>query len=517
MPSSAVPAAGGEEAVTLSTKMAAISTLRESTLQMKPQGAAPQRSRETVMSTLPDALSQVDRKLHLNESQLMSTAASGDPAGSSSVGPARPKPVDPGSLRYALWFLFRFDLFAEGPLSRQSRFFVVGWCLILSLSLSVQLMEWMGPGVVTSGPVYLSRTFLLCLAFSLAAGLGGCVGIGALLSLLSGQKEARLRVFEGIRIVVNAFLPLAVVLSTYLLVHHAFLGEAFWRGATLSLTGPWSEWIFPVAWLWSGLRLVQALPVVMPEGSALLLPARIVAILMTLTAGGMLHPSVAASAGQDTRVRWEEEKSNVLGSAGALEEDFFSRMETGLPFHAVEARSELYVLRLQQSFRLGDMEAARADARRLERLSPRRSADEDVAQGLISFFDGRQDLAVRRWESAVEKDPEHPAAHCWLALASVGSDSGRAEHHARILMQKDPNVFHLFLLVRILESQNKDSEIWESMLQVNAPPQEWVPLTLLQGGLAAQNLGNIRRAEQLLALARERGQVVPESADSASD
>jgi tetratricopeptide (TPR) repeat protein len=416
-----------------------------------------------------------------------------------------------------LWFLFRFDRFVEGAVAHQSRFFVVGWCFILSLSLSVQLMEWMGPGVVTSGPVYLSRTFLLCLALSMVAGVGGSVALGAVLSLLSDRKEGGLRIFDGFCIVVNAFLPLAVVLSTYLLVHHAFLAEAFWRGAVLTLTAPWAEWVFPLAWLWSGLRLAQAMPLVMPEGSALVLPARIAAIVVAMTAGGMLHPAVAALAGQDALVRWEKEKSSALGPAGALEEDFFHQMETGIPFHAVDARSELYLYRLQQQFLLGNMQGARADARRLERLSSRRSPREDVAQGLISFLDGRQDLAVQRWKRAVEKNPDTLAAHRWLALASVGSDPGRAEHHARILMQKDPHVFHLFLLVRILESQHKDAEIWEAMLEVNAPPEEWVPLTLLQGGLAAQSLGKTRRAEQLLALARERGQVVPETADSASE
>ena len=156
-----------------------------------------------------------------------------------------------------------------------------------------------------------------------------------------------------------------------------------------------------------------------------------------------------------------------------------------------------------RTYRQGDLDAAMEDALRLDRISPSGSSMDELAKGLHLLLKGRLDLAVPRWESAVALDPACLPAHQWLALASL-EDVGEAESHARILMEADPNVFHLYLLVRILDAQDKHAAIWEAQFDVDAPPEEWYPLTLKQMGEAAAHLGKEKRAERLLNLAEAR-------------
>jgi hypothetical protein len=42
-------------------------------------------------------------------------------------------------------------------------------------------------------------------------------------------------------------------------------------------------------------------------------------------------------------------------------------------------------------------------------------------------------------------------------------------------------------------------------LTVDAPPEEWDPLTLAQGGISARILGKDKRSEVLLDLAKSKG------------
>lgn len=498
---------------TLSHKMAAISSMRASTVEADKREKSSGKGISRMLSSLPDALARIDRKLTLSDSMV---AGDGFHDDSTSASPSRsmtkPEP-DPGSIRAIFWYLFRFGLYTLGPLKSQSRFVVIGMWIVLSLSISAQAMVWLGPGVVTSGSVYISKEFLLRLAGSTSAAFIIYVIIGMCFYWLADNDD-KSGPITGVGIVVNACAPLMLVQTAYILVHHALLGESFWRGATLGGASPWNEWVFPVVWVWSGIRLAQAATALTSTGSGLRQMAPMILFFIPVLAGAGLHPAVAHIARQDVVKEWAVLREQFLAPDMTFDSERFARLERNLPFHADEARSELYLYRLQVRFREGDFDAALEDARRLERLFPSGSAMDFVAKGLTAFLAGRQDEARRLWSRAIEKDADCLPAHRWLALVSVGEDPEKAERHARFLMQKDPNVFHLFLLVRILESRDMPEDIWQAMLEVNAPPEKWYPLTLLHGGLAAQTLQKTKRAEQLLRLAAEKGLTPEEGRDS---
>lgn len=499
----------------LSEKMAAISSLRESNSPSGSKIGGNWHERAKMMSSLPEALSRVDRRIRLqNLPEHMQEAERAMEEALSSEELLAEDP-DPGTLRVLTWFLFRFGRFVRGPMLRQTPFMLIGLLIILSMSFSAQGMEWTMPSLTSVSSVFVTGSFFLRLLVMVAAAAGFYLLLSLLLVHLLKVGEDRARLMFGIRVVVNAFLPLAVVQSFYVLLHNAVLGEAFWRGAPLGITAVWTTWIFPLCWAWCSFRIAQAVCTCLEID---LLPRIFVktgAIALGCVMAAPLHPAVVGWTHQGAQHDWNELRRQVQEPGSSLNTEAFSRLEKGLPLHATESRRELYLYRLQQHFRQGDTDAALDDALRLDRISPEHTAMDHVAKGLTLFLRGRLDLAVQRWKTAVELDPDCLHAHQWLALASVGANVEEAEHHARILMRQDPNVFHLYLLVRILDSQEKHAAIWEAMFDVDAPPEEWYPLTLLQGGMAARELGKVRRAERLLTLAEARG-LVPEPAPDAA-
>jgi len=492
-----------EVSARISEKMAAISTMRDSTTRGVQKKAKSQREKAMNFSSLPDALARIDRRLNIENSpqpSLKEESAHNDATKKQDVLDDPP----PGSLRSLTWLLFRFGRYVHGPMLRQSPFTVIGVWFILSLSLCAQVIDWVGPSLTMATSLYASPEFYLRLLASFVAGalLYLLTAIG--FKFLASTDELQVGLLYSLQIVVNAFLPLAAAQSLYILIHHAFLGEAFWRGAILGISPFWGFWVFPLAWAWSGLRLSQAMSSLIPFTSGRHHPAKTVTAGIVLFLGLGFHPTIEEAVRHDALIEWSARRKQLLDPQRTLNDSFFLRLEKSLPFHATQARTELYLFRLQQRFRQGEISLALEDAMRLERISPRGTAMENVAKGLGHFLRGGQDAAIRSWNTALNIDPDHLPAHRWLALASVGKDTKKAEEHAAFLMENDPNVFHLYLLVRILESQGKWAEIWEAMLHVDSPPESWYPLTLLQGSVAARELGMVRRSEQLLRVANRK-------------
>jgi hypothetical protein len=488
----------------LSEKMAAISSLRESTTQ-KPGKKPAWHERGLAQSSLPEALSRVDRRLRMEGVPQRISDAQKALEKARSSDEVQMEDPDPGPVTALIWFMLRFGRFVQGPMLRQTPLMLIGLLILLSMTFCVHLMEWTHPSLTTITSLYTSPAFFLRLGASFVFAMCFYLGISFLLIRWIRSGETGISTLFGLRIVVNAFLPLGVVQIIYVLLHHLLLGEAFWRGATLGVSSAWSLWVFPLAWLWCGFRLAQAVSALVVMSVSRRVLVKSMFLVAAALFSGLLHPAVVEWVHQEAVEEWDVQRKQVLQPGAQLNEAAFAEIERKLPLHAVQARQELYLFRLQQYFRQGDLDAAEEDAIRLERISPENSAMDHLAKGLHLFLRGRLDLAVKRWNAAVEVDPDCLHAHQWLALAAVGDNAQEAESHARILMHLDPNVFHLYLYVRILDMQDKHAAIWEAMLDVDAPPEEWYPLTLLQGGLAAQELGRTRRAERLLTLAQARG------------
>lgn len=489
----------GSSPASLSEKLAAISTLRESTPREENRRKRSWRDGDLAPSSLPEALSRVDRKLRMDAlPQQTEEKESADEE-------VQIEDPNPGIFSEAFWFIFRFGRFVRGPMLRESRLLLIGILFFLALSMCAQTLEWVGPAFSATRTLFSPSVFSLLLALTVVPAVLFYTVSGWV--LLRGMRNAASEVnpLFGLRVVVNAFLPLGMVQSVYLILNSVVFREAFWRGALPEWAAVWNLWVFPVCWAWSGFRLAQATCSLLPVSHSKKVLLKTGCLGAGLILGALLHPDVAAWFHQDAVREWSVHRKRFLEPGATLELEVFDRIEQNLPFHAVDLRSELILFRLQQRFRQDRMDLVLEDALWLDRISPPGSAMDDVAKGLTLFLRGRLDLAVSRWNSAVGKDPDCLPAHQWLALASVGNDVQEAEQHARVLMKKDPNVFHLYLLVRILDVQNKHAAIWEAMFDVEAPPEEWYPLTLLQGSRAAEELGKAKRAERLRTLAEARG------------
>ena len=216
-----------ENSATLSRKMAAISSLRESTLRGGNKMDRSSKERGKILSSLPDALARIDRHLTLKDSE-----PSGEYDGQDSGAPAPSQGIPlenvvPGSVRSLFWYLFRFGLYTRGPLRSQGCFTAFGMLLVLSVAMSAQSMVWLGPGMVSSGSLYISTAFLMRLALSSGIAFAVYTGAGWCFGRLARRHVQEGGWVFGISIVVNACAPLMVAQTVYILVHHAFLGEAF--------------------------------------------------------------------------------------------------------------------------------------------------------------------------------------------------------------------------------------------------------------------------------------------------
>lgn len=488
----------------LSGKMAKISSLRES-------GGPELKSnlnREKASSTLPGAMARVHRQQQESEirDRLQGKAAS------QKISKLKPKPPEslkvedpePGLLKSSLWFWGFFGKFTKSVMLVQP----LQVTLLFYILTALGSIEWTrvflspvpGPGSVYD-PTFAARV----MAGGMLLGLGFYLGISALLYLILNRKYGGIGRIFGLKVVVNAYLPLALGQLLVMAAGSLWLGESYWRGLLPAEFSTLRDLLLPGLWIWGAYRMAQAVTGLfdMP------LPVRIwcksgacaLAVLpVWLSAMPVLYRGTAA-----LDADWMALRQEVMASAAALPVRQYDEMERRLPFYDTARKRDLYLYRMQAHYRMGALDEARADALRLDRMAWRGSAEDELAKGLNYLFQNRLDLALPRFEKALQLDPDCSPAHQWSALGLAAFDLDAAEGHARVLMENDPNVFHLQLLVRLLSAREKYQEIWDSMLRVDTPPEEWDPLTLYQGGKAAESLANPRRAAFLYSLARSKG------------
>ena len=490
----------------LSGKMAKISSLRES----KGEGSEDKNSYKTskATSTLPAAMARVHRQHQEDEIRERLRGSTPKekklvrkPSESADVQVEDP---DPGLGLSTLWFWFSYGKFAKSVLLVQPLQVTVLFWLICGFGFILSSVGFLAP-LPGPGPVY-NSTFA-------AQVMGGGILLGLLFYLLGGElfylvvkkKFGGVSHLLGLKVVVNAFLPLAFAQLITMGVGTFMLGEPYWRGEVPPGYTVFSEIVIPFAWIWGGYRVAQALTGLfsLPFPSRMSLKTAVV----VLCALPMMVWASGVSGFMQKRVneKWELLNRDAKASAQPLPISRFDEVLVLIPFRDTERKQRLYLFRMQAYYRLDQMDAARADALRLDRMAIPTSAEDELAKGLNYLFQNRLDLAIPRFESAIAKDSDCAPAHQWLALGQVGTHIDRSEHHARILMQSDPNVFHLQLLVRILYVQEKYQDIWDVMLMVEAPPDTWDPVTLYQGSVASSKIGKPRRAEFLEGLARGKG------------
>ncbi len=490
----------------LSEKMAKISSIRESggptddvrSFSEKHKGA----------STLPRAMARVHQKRQEDKIRERLTGKSSRaktllkrPEISDDLNVGDPQP---GLGKSFLWFLFAYGRFAKGVLLVQTLPVTFLFLMVCGLGSIQFSMVWLSP-VGGPGQIYNSQFASRVLAGGMLLGMGSYLLASLVIYLVLMKKSGGIGKFYGLKIVVNAFLPLA--LGQLLVLGYATftLGEPFWRGQVPEGYGLCSRYILPALWIWGGYRIAQAIAGLF---SLTFLSRLWLKTGMTL---GMILPVLLMGSGLTSGLNsradneWELLELDLMGASETLPVERFNEVEDRLAFRDVEKKERLYLLRMQNLYRQDLLDSARADALRLDRMALSGSDVDELAKGLNYLFQDRLDLAIPRFESAIKLNSGCFPAHQWLSLALVATDIAKSEAHARILMQYDPNVFHLQLLVRILFAQEKYQGIWDAMLLVDAAPEAWDPVTLYQGGVAAENLGNPRRAEVLFALARSKG------------
>lgn len=491
----------------LSDKMAKISSLRESTGFHESTVAWKQKAGAT--STLPEAMARVNRK-HRNE-ELRKQLDAKEPASGKSLKrsltrePLNVEDPAPGPMRTFHWFVFRFGRFANGVLLAQSVWYSVFFVGLVAMGSIYHSMGILVPAAPGPNPL---PDFHFLVRVVGGGFLLGVVCLSTVSILFNKMVQARCgKVGKGFghKVISQAFVPLAVLQILAMCVFSLLWGEAFWRGAAPAGFDVVHFILVPLFWLWGGYRVGQALcglyaprflsRLGIKGGTACL--TGVLGILLTHGMAGLDRISHADA--------WSDLRAEVMQSGASLPIERYDRMEKRLGFRDVARRRDLYVWRLQAHYIQGDRMAARADALRLDRMEPPGSAYRELARGLNLLMQDHLDMALVRLEKALEIDPSFLPSRQWMALAYVGRDLELAESHARQLMQAEPNVFHLQLLVRILFAREKHQEIWDVMLTVDAPPEEWDPLTLAQGGISALTLGKEKRAEVLLDLAERKG------------
>ena len=486
-------ASSSSQTMGLSRKLASISSLPESSKEK-----APWSEHVRVYSTLPEALSKMNRKMRVDElpEQLAKVEVALEEEEYNEV--MHVEDPDPGVLLSGMWFLFSFGKFVRGPMLRQSKGEVLGLMLFLCVAMCSQGMEWSHASLVSVLPVMWVREFYLRLSWVMGAVFAASLIMGLLISWALGTWERGLPGFTGLRIVVNALLPLGIIQLFLMILQLSMYGEAYWRGVRLLEIQHITESVLLFLWGISGLRIAVAIFASRKVAIHTQIFLKFLAFVVGLAPGVDLHAGVVEQAKQAAVEDWNLASRQALAPGSFLDEARFEKIETHLPLREVQIRQDLYLLRLQQQFRQRNLEAALDNAILLERISPGETAMDELGKGLQEFLEGRLDLAVPHWKDAVLIEPDCVAAHQWLALAEMANDLVDAERHARILMQIDPNVFHFYLLVRVLDAQGKQEEIWQAQFEVNAPVDEWYPLSVSQVGLAARALGNEKRALALL-------------------
>jgi len=494
-----------ESQAALSEKMAKISSIRVSAGPLDPSALI---ADNRAASTLPQAMARLHRlkqekalREKLSDSTTKQKKLVRKPIEFIQMSMDDP---DPGFLKTTTWFIFSFGRFAKSVLLAQSLKLSLLFCLIVGLGSIHTSIGFLSP-LPSPEQLYDVNFASRVIAGGMILGLAVYLLLSIILFLTAGKIFGGIGKMFGLKVVVNAFLPLAVVQLIAMGFGTMVLGEAYWRGNLPVGYGVFSGWILPGMWLWGGYRIAQvftqlySLSLPMRFGLKMGIPLVLSLPLLTSVSGveRLMHSGFEKE--------WAVLQTNVMASGGFLPIERYDQIEGRIPFRDIERKRDLYLFRMQALYRLDEQAIARADALRLDRMSTSGSADDHLAKGLNYLFQNRLDLAIPKLKLAIEVDPTCLPAHQWLALGQVSSNIGLAEEHAHILMTSEPNVFHLSLMVRILFAQEKYQEIWDVMLDVDTSPEKWDPVTLYQGGIAASKLGNLRRSATLLALAKVKG------------
>lgn len=489
----------------LSEKMAKISSIRESAGPLD-QSAVIMDNRAA--STLPQAIARLHRikqenalRERLNDSTTKEKKLVRKPIESHQMSMDDP---DPGLLKTTTWFIFSFGRFAKSVLLAQALQVSLLFSLIVGLGSIHTSIGFLSP-LPGPGPLYDVNFASRVIAGGMILGLAVYLLLSIILLFMAEKIFGGIGKMFGLKVVVNAFLPLALVQLIAMGFGTMVLGEAYWRGNLPVGYGIFSGWILPGMWLWGGYRIAQvftqlySLSLPVRFGLKMGIPLVLSLPLLTSVSGveRLMHSGFEKE--------WAVLETDVMTSGASLPIERYDQMEERIPFRDIERKRDLYLFRMQALYRLDEQSIARADALRLDRMSAKGSADDQLAKGLNYLFQNRLDLAIPKLKSAIEVDPNCLPAHQWLAAGQVASNIELAEEHAHILMTSEPNVFHLSLMVRILFVQEKYQEIWDVMLDVDTSPEKWDPVTLYQGGIAASKLGNLRRSATLLALAKVKG------------
>jgi hypothetical protein len=493
-----------EHPAALSGKMAKISSLRES------GGPDLKKNyiRDKASSTLPGAMARVHQQ---HQEEKIRERLQGQTS-ENKLSRIRTKASeslqmedpDPGPAKSTLLFWGFFGRFAKSVLLVQPLQLTTLFYMLVALGSIEWSRAFLSP-LPGPGQVYDQSFTASVMAGGMLLGLGIYFLISVILYLSLNRRHGGIGKFFGLKVVVNAFLPLALGQLIFMVTGSFMLGESYWRGMMSPELAGARNWVLPVLWIWGGYRVAQAVSGLF----SLTLPQRVWCKLGICLIAGLpvlfnradgLHPGRAAFE-QD----WAALKKDVMASGAALPVSRYNEMEKRLGFYDTARKRDLYLYRMQALYRLNSLDNARADALRLDRMAVTGSADDELAKGLNYLLQNRLDLALPKFEAALMLDPDCSPAHQWSALGLAAFDLDAAESHARILMENDPNVFHLQLLVRLLFAREKYQDIWDSMLRVDVPPEDWDPVTLFQGAEAAKALGNTRRADFLHALARNKG------------
>lgn len=489
----------------LSGKMAKISSLRESSSpEIKnnlTQGKA--------TSSLPGAMARVHRK-HQEEEirdrlQGKSSQRTESRRKENVSTSLQMEDPDPGTGKSALLFWCFFGRFAKSVLLAQPLQVTLLFFLLTGLGSIEWSMAFLSP-LPGPGPVYDPAFASTVVAGGMLLGMGFYFLLSLVLNMSLHHFHGGIGKMFGLKVMVNAFFPLAIGQLCFIGWGSLWMGESYWRGMMHPEFAALRNVVLPILWIWGAYRVAQAVTGLFEMSFPLRLWTKagvlaLAAVPWLISHDGFIQPGETA-----LNRDWDLLQEDVMTSGAALPIDRYDAMEKRLTFHDTRRKRDLYLYRMQALYRLDTLDRARADALRLDRMAFAGSADDDLAKGLNYLFQNRIDLALPKFNAALASDPDCNPAHQWSALALAAFDLDAAEQHARILMQRDPNVFHLQLLVRILFAREKYQEIWDSTLMVDAPPEAWDPMTLYQGGKAAEALGYKRRAEYLLSLARSKGQ-----------
>ncbi|GEM_PF-5726943 len=414
------------------------------------------------------------------------------------VTPERPEDIPSGFLQKINWFFLDFGRFANGVLPHWS-----AQSFLLSLMLmAISLMAWFYPLLNTQPmpPLSLFEGFFFIKLLLLPAW-------GAVTMLVCGSAAlygityffgGRMSLLAAMRILLTAFMPLNLFLAVILMLG---MGEpeAFFRGNLPPVLPDLMKWLVPVFCFWGSFRVCAAI-----KRHGLVQGISPVLMVMSLTAlcwvlqifwPGWRYRSMGGEAWKEMMAAGEH--AYVLRDHDAAM-DALEKAEKWMPYFEADARIELYVLRMELEAAAGDLQGARADALRLQHLSHSDSSSEHLARGANYIIQGYVDKGVDELRLALDRDRDNVPALRWLARVSRSTDPDRALGYGRRAYQADSSLAEFCNLVDLYHEQGEKDEIWNLMMEVEFPLDDWPARTLFQGGMAAHDLNKQVRAALLL-------------------